>query len=1564
MQTAPSKGDSSVPTTSSPTTAQAHSGQLQDYELLLTALRREVGSLSRFSQTLLRPSAFSPLDQENETGQGALQQLIKDSDYRTLCQKNKVSPDYLIVTLKDEAFVYETSNRDGADKTELTLTGNATWQGLQTQIEKSVPLMGGQIRYDRLVSVPRIATFYGMTPWDPTHTADHQAASDALREKIASYKLGLEEDFNIMDLKRVLSSEDRQVVFQGVPTADSHDELHVQFMSGKIKNAIQTFLPDGVTSPLTHLANDILESATPERVRALPTVFLKRVLQSPDARKLGEHLLSTMDWYGAKPGEESSPHIRVKVIANALQIWFKSQLIEYPDSIAGYDLQSRSNYGKSYQDIRAEFERHLLTSKRAVSEKEAIVMARLYLSQFPAEFRITDIPTDLPYKSSAVWVNFVHGLSLAEARVPDRVRHMSFQQLVDFPLQQSIEASAEELEIIACCRIPPALDWANANGVVRERADSTYSDEEQERALTALEKHTDALKKAIQALDADPPKRTELAEGEMWQLFGHPLFISDGRMLIQDFGDDNSGGFIQTPTLKEKTYSFRDVYMSGMLRTKKWFVTARDGQTKTTARIQINADGEVITTSKWILDAVQQRKLPDLEKLFTSQFNAYLSSSKSAYQTVLESLFSSLPHDNRQAIEYGEVKVYTLRRATSDRTLKNETPAITLPLRLRMGFIVEMSHNGKTSYYECLPRVGIIRKREDFSASMLNGKLNSETVDAVYVDETITVRRAKGIPFDWAAHETGSQPQKNASCDAIIDQFGEAFTAITPDGYPIPISSNRASEVAIFISKKFFYYDEDKLLDAARAETELERKAKRPHWLHSVKDFLPFYGSIQDLNSEDPNRKAWGIFGLLVDIASFAFPIGKFVSGTAKLASTAARSGYRAALPKFSTLSRKLLVSSAQNLNPIDGLPSLFKGTARGVYRVNTFALRAAVKKIERLAGRSGRYDFVNGLPQITDPGRYRLLAATDDLASIKGIDDVPVRNVGSSASADFRMIDPISAKPYGPRLASNSDNLSLGRSAYQTLAKTDHHITVELAEKAKVREVLEVDGRTTMFIDDVPYRLDGDTLRRVGMFDDSAALKLIPCRPRRAPEGTTCPISYVNGKPFATPTAGSFDETKDYAPWFGDRISTPDARPGQDQSFLALDGVVYQGSGNTLTKFDGDLTTLGFSKKWLVPNKTIPATLEFQKGIYGRIMVKGTYEGANDSHKVGAIVAQSLDESTTYVFTRLNTDKYYVATLLKGQDLREPLVLNRLLKADVAPGTVGAELQRVYTGSLSANNIARIHGVDALERAMKTMDEIAIPIGTTAAPTSNMKWLKVDTSPSEALMFDHSTRMIVTKLENGATTWSRSKVAPEAFRQRTVEIFDTLFLEPSITLKNADSALRIDSTMKKLHDLIPRKQRPRNPRNIAYAEVTKTDGKREVYVSVSGAQGATGHLPLFKRNLGADQINVDETTYFNIDMNEVFPSTSLHVTDQGKLLAIPPTIKNVGSYYPALSHKPTSLDSESKLISVIREKYPDTQTIKSVDVATTMPPCDSCSVVLKEFGYDGGGNALNVLWH
>ncbi|WP_237885864.1 hypothetical protein [Pseudomonas sp. PGPR40] len=861
------------------------------------------------------------------------------------------------------------------------------------------------------------------------------------------------------------------------------------------------------------------------------------------------------------------------------------------------------------------------------------------------------------------------------------------------------------------------------------------------------------------------------------------------------------------------------------------------------------------------------------------------------------------------------------------------------------GLVLKVTHKGEITYYELIPSAGIIRPRTGLRLSIIDGVRTEFPLHASIPGQTYDPERniSTTLLLDWTAHSKGNAPEKRVSHIGFLDVVGHMPAAVLPGptGSEVTALTSRLNAVAHYIASNFLYVDEQQLRVQARGMTEFdiiraESERRREAFVALVKGFVPFWGSIEDLMSDGTTSKILGGVGLLFDLASFLCPIGKFISGSVRLIRLAAgssRMAAKASLPSFSTLAGRLLTTSLTNLNPLDGIPSLLKILGSGARNGLLTVGRISLGGIKKLTGHADSYRLVHNMPQAIDPGRWRPLANSDQLATINGVDDVLMRNTGPTGSKRFHLVDPATSLPYGPRLRNNHRNLVQGRSTFNTLPFTESHVLAELPEHAHVREILEVDGRTTLLVDDIPYRLEGNQLRRADLIDDPSLFKTLPCRVRRMPGSDVCKTSYVTSDPAPTPAIGSFDENKGWAPWFGDSIYTPATA---DRAMLL---------------------------KTLKKKSRLSATVEFQKGIYGRIKVSIPYGKQNqfDTFQAGATIIPAIDDSKRYVFTRLDAGAFYVAELAQGQSIRDTL---NFKKASTLPEDLKAELLTVYTGSLNANNVARIHGTEAVDRALKTMDEIAIPIGGHVNPPDTLKLLKVDTSPGEAVLFDNWTRMIVTQLPKGATSWSRSKVASEAFRQRTVGIFDTLFLEPSIVLNNADSALRIDSTMKKLHNLIPRHQRPFNARNIAYAEVVTATGKREVYVSVSGAQGATGHLPLFKNNFGADKVEVGQTTYFNVDLNESFPKTSLLVSDEGKLIAVPMTIKDIESYSPALTRKPTSLDSESKLISVIRDKYSDPGSIESVNVATTMPPCESCSVVIKEFGFDGGVDAMNVLWH
>lgn len=1553
------------------TSHQQHTAQLAEYDALITSLRDAKANAIALPGIFLSLQPHSPLAQEHDSGQAHLQKLLETPDYLDLRRSKGASTrfNFLSVVFRDGRAVYETADAGGNSIT-LPLNDHIALRSLAGKIEKTALNIGGQIRSDRLLSLSQILWYYGLQPEQPQNADTLSTLILELEERRANHLLGLE---NGLDLGNLIRQTDHRPIL----------------------DAVSLILEEDETSVLESLGKEALANITGEQLRANPAVYLDRLLNGSKARRLATQLLGALDWYGAGTGEDTDPNIEARLVAEAIRRWYSLTGDEPDDTIARFRLEQPSNWGKSYQTLRSEFEAYLIDSDRVTTPNEAILLARLLLPQLPSEFQVRDIPQDLPYRSSAVWVNFVHGVTLAEAMKPDAINRMSFQQLVDFPLQQAMQANQQELELIALCRLPPTLEWAIAAGVIAQKTDSDYSAEEKALAVKALDDHSDALREAIIQMDVHYPERSAIADGEIKTYFkdalhmGHDgemekvwgenrtffAFISDGRKLIEDFANTEGGGILQPPPLKNKIYTFKDVYISGALnKNRSWFITSKDGIHKSRYKISLNADRTLKTDAPWLPASLTNRPLPDINKLFESTFNNYLELSKNAYQTLLKSQFASLPYVDRRAIERGEVKIYTLRKPTSNLKLEDETSEITLPLRLRMGFILQISYESRVSHYECLPRSGIIRRRTDFSLAMLNGKQQAQQIKGSILGNTdvIKVRRGKSVPFDWAAHETGSFPKKNARCDAIIEQLGNTFTASTlriesEQLARSTVTTSRAMELATFIARNFFYYDEKLLRAAAWGETEIERIVARPHWLDSVKGFIPFWGSITDLLSGDPNKKGWAIFGLIVDVVSFAFPLGKFVSGSVKLVSITVRSGVRATLPRFGVLTEKLLVSSVQNVIPFYGLPTLALrlsgGVLRSLYAGVKFAVKKSYNSLKPGLGRAGKYSFIEGLPQATDPGHWKPLAQGDQLGSVYGIEDIAIRRTNSGGTSSYHLIAPLSGKPYGPRLTADIGELSIGRSGYSRISEVENKVIFDIPENARVHQIPEVDGRTTLLIDEIPYRLDQGALRRVDTIDASKTLLTKPCRVRRG-VNEVCLNSFVYRKASPTPEPGSFDPVEDFCPWFGDRIYTPaPVKPGRLVPVLALDGQLYTGSGETLKLFTGKKSDLGLPKRMLSKAR-LEGTIEFQKGIYGRIRVKGVQEGLDDDmRQVSTLIIESkLDAKKEYLFTQLNATDYYFAEIAKGQSLTGSHRLQRIPDSALQSDPVYKELFKVFTGSMQANNTVAIYGVEKVKEALRTMDEIAIPLGGLANPPATMTRVKVSTTPGQAVMFDHQTRMIVCKFPVTTKAWTRSKEAPELLRERTARIFNTLFDKP-LYKPNERNTLQISNAMKELQTIIKKKKSMDRPRNIAYAEVSHADGNTEVYVSVSGSGGDTGFLPLFAKQPHAKEVKIGNTTYINVDHKTQFPRTSLHTTAEGQFQAVPRTIDNMATYTPELTLRPTSLDSESKLIRVIREKYPNDATRSPVTVATTMAPCDSCSVVMQQFAHTGGKDALKVIW-
>lgn len=1531
-------------------TLQRHTAQQSEYRAMISALRAVLDASTSLQTYYLTPQTHSRLGAAHDQAQNLLQALFDDSGEPQLAAYLQTSRGSLLQVDAAAGHCSFSFNRPDGSCARFTIEDVTRASSTIQEFQRALLSIGAHLRSDRLLPLSQLLRESGFTFADVQDATALARLIRKVEEQRASHRLNLRHQPALTGL---MSDDDKAAI---------HD-LIGDWLTGKTLSAIDS------------LASEVTPAFTRQQLEQQPAACLDRLLDTPKARDLGQRLLQKLQWYGARPDEPTAPDIGLRLLLEALCLWYELPGEGSSTEVAGFALEQRAHYGASYASIRRDFLQHLEDSHRTSTPTEKHLLGWVCLTQFGLDFQVRDIPDDLPYASSVVWVNFVHGVHLAHALDPQLLEYLSFQQLVDLPLHKSENASTDLQTLIAMTRVAAAQTWTLATGA-QAAANETSGDD---AALQALEDHKKQMNAAILQLDIEPPRRLALAKQQLDKALANELYDHTTIRLKRHHPSTpnrSRRSIIDTPDVALPTWPLLEVYAaSGLSSDTRWYVS-NDGRSAS-EWISLNAAGKL--QSGFVDTGHPGRRLsrfpsnctlPEIRPLFEQQFDDYLSEARKAYEYLIKSLLVTLPWPDRRALEHGEVRIHSLRDPTRHIEAHLETAENILPHRARMGFVLQATYQGPPQFYECLPRAGIIRKRPDLDGTHVGGLLLPPLPPKRGRTKGQSISRivARRLPFDRKAHWDGSTPAPDAKCVAILEPLGDSLPvsmipAAHHDSSPnLTFSSPRTAHIASFIATRLFYADEQALRSEAWGDTRFERDSRKKHWTHALKGFIPFWGSLEDLQSDSPGKRAMGVLGLLLDIVSFAIPLGKFVAGSIRLAAVAGKMAIRVALPRIAQLSKNLLVSSLRNLNPLDAAPALLKLGGRGAIgavRAVAHLEHRAVARLKRLAGRSADYDLLHSLPQALDAGRWKALNPADHLAVVRGIDDVPVRNVGGSR---HHLLDPLSDRPYGPQLLAHEHDFSLGRSHYRTVKKTDDQIDIEVAPNTRVELVPEAGGRTTVLIDDVPYRFEGDELRRADLLDDSQHWTLLPCRIRRAPGAGDCRVSYITAEPAPTPAVGTIDKEKGYAPWFGERVSEPATLPRRDGTFLAVEARLYQIIDNRPRLFNGDLRRLGFNQGRLVPRQQIQATLQFRKGIYARIKTGGTYDDINDSHQVGAVLMPAIDDSATHVFFRVNHHEYYLATFAKGEIPGRQLTFKRLAPAELADGTLGAELLTVYTGSLHANNMVRIHGLESVQRAMQTMEQIAIPIGTTAIPANNMKWLKVDTSPGEALMFDHSTRMIVTRLPEGAVTWARSKEAPEAFRQKTAEIFDTLFLSPTINPANSNAALRIDSAMQKLHNLLPLRERPVNARNIAYAEVTTTSGKREIYVSVSGAQGSTQRLPLF-RHMGANHVRIGDTTYVNIDYNPSFPRTSLEVTEQGQLLAVPLTIKELKTYQPTQTSRPTSLDSESKLISVLREKYPDPTEIRAVDIATTMRPCESCSVVMKQFGHDGGEAALQVLW-
>ncbi|AUZ46687.1 SET domain-containing protein [Pseudomonas orientalis] len=402
---------------------------------------------------------------------------------------------------------------------------------------------------------------------------------------------------------------------------------------------------------------------------------------------------------------------------------------------------------------------------------------------------------------------------------------------------------------------------------------------------------------------------------------------------------------------------------------------------------------------------------------YDKAFREALEVPRNAYKTLIQSLLAHLGSATLD-VDQDEITVYSLREALNKVPIEYETKAKTDAVRYRTGFILRIVKPRSpfhALYIEVFPFAGLIRRRREIKALPLNGKV-VELRDAMSWDK---YRLATEVPFDREAYRENKAPRPGKKAQLIVEQVGETLPVIDagpriPSFAPNTLYAPRSETLASMIARELFFCDEQALLEKTRKDT---RKVDIPaEVLEDLafwgKIFIPLWGGIDDIASGDPQRIKSGVASLFIDIVAFALPVGRYVAGSTRLLIQAGKTGVRLALPKLAKLTGKLVIGTLQELNPLAALPSLLRLARFGLLKLGHKLMRQAKRGIAQLRDGTIAARHMRSV----DPDSWKPLQAGDQLFTVDGFANVPMRNVGSLDAPDYRLIDTAANKAFGPR--------------------------------------------------------------------------------------------------------------------------------------------------------------------------------------------------------------------------------------------------------------------------------------------------------------------------------------------------------------------------------------------------------------------------------------------------------------------------------------------------------------------------------------------------------------------
>ena len=697
-----------------------------------------------------------------------------------------------------------------------------------------------------------------------------------------------------------------------------------------VKELSRTLLK-GAGSIIDALGGDLLLNKSVEYRRNNAEKLLQQMLKTERAAEWSQEILKKLEWYGATDGQTVSQDLRNQLLLAAIKLEVHLETSGKPGSIAGYNVYQQKNLGRDLKDVREDMEQYLV-KRMSVSPEVAPLIAHLFLIDAAPEFLTLNINESIQLGSTQ-WMVLRLGAGIAELTEPGRSRAMTMEQLMALALLTPTSDAQQQL--FQTISLDIILAWGVMSGAVVRSHEFGHSSDDYFTANAKFATQRADLARAIDSFRQEPPTRKDLAVKERAKFLPEFTEAEIEELMIQERGD-----FEHNISYDASRTNFVEAYMDRRLFAMRWELCDDDDGTVDHQRFDALSNG-----------------LPNLESAYPDSVDKFLNARKDAYLTSLKYLISKLPLEDRQQLEHGEIKFFTLREE-SNKPKADETTEDRAALRGRQGTLLRSEFQQKIVYFEVFPGLMKIVKRMDLEKELpLDGEMQRMTTRLGRGTVNDPTQRGTELPFDFSAYSTGSEPIVGAKSEKIIiENLGRSLPSsgfhrserleVSLDSY----SSNRiANIVDRVVNGNLLQGEREFLFKKGMGETTEE--ANQAYW-NNVQTFLvnliPFVGCVEDLRSGDRIRIINGGFGCALDLLGGLSGLAGGVSKITRVIRTFAPLRVKAF--QVIKIGASTLVAA---VNPLDGVLDLAVGGARGIGALNKMfrsgAFGIATAGIERM---------------------------------------------------------------------------------------------------------------------------------------------------------------------------------------------------------------------------------------------------------------------------------------------------------------------------------------------------------------------------------------------------------------------------------------------------------------------------------------------------------------------------------------------------------------------------------------------------------------------------------------